>query len=169
MFEDVVRSWFEMNVESSAYNDFMKAMLFDDVNYMNEFMNEIVLKSFSNFDVAKNALCNDHPERFYHGFVLGLIVRFQDKFEITSNRESGFGSYDIVLKPYDREENNVYIIESKVFKSSKEKTLEDTVANTLMQIDEKQYGVSLFANGFTPRQVIKYGFAFHGKTCLIGK
>lgn len=76
MFEDMVRSWFEMNVESSAYNDFMKAMLLDDVDYMNEFMNEIVLKSFSNFDVAKNALCNDHPERFYHGFVLGLIVRF---------------------------------------------------------------------------------------------
>ncbi len=121
-----------MNVESSAYNDFMKAMLLDDVDYMNEFMNEIVLKSFSNFDVAKNTLCND-------------------KFEITSNRESGFGSYDIVLKPYDREENNVYIIESKVFKSSKEKTLEDTVANTLMQIEEKQYGASLPANGFTPR------------------
>ena len=75
MFEDVVRSWFEMNVESSAYNDFMKAMLFDDVNYMNEFMNEIVLKSFSNFDVAKNASCNDYPERFYHGFVPGLMVR----------------------------------------------------------------------------------------------
>lgn len=151
-----------MNVESSAYNDFMKAMLFDDVDYMNEFMNEIVLKSFSNFDVAKNTSCNDHPERFYHGFVLGLMVRLQDKFEITSNWESGFGSYDIVLEPYDREENNVYIIESKVFKSSKEKTLEDTVANTLMQVEEKQYGASLLTNGFTPRQVIKYGFAFHG-------
>lgn len=137
MFEDVVRSWFEMNVESSAYNDFMKAMLFDDVNYMNEFMNEIVLKSFSNFDLGKNTSCNDYPERFYHGFVPGLMVRLQDKFEFTSNRESGFGSYGIVLKPYDREENNVYIIESKVFKSSKEKTLEDTVANTLMQIEEK--------------------------------
>lgn len=158
-----------MNVESSAYNDFIKAMLPDDVDYMNEFMNEIVLKSFSNFDVAKNTSCNDHPERFYHGFVLGLMVRLQDKFEITSKRESGFGSYDIVLEPYDREENNVYIIESKVFKSSKENILEDTVANTLMQVEEKQYGASLFANGFTQRQVIKYGFAFHGKTCLIEK
>ncbi|MDE6362728.1 MAG: ATP-binding protein [Lachnospiraceae bacterium] len=169
MFEDMVRSWFEMDVESSAYNDFIKAMLLDDVDYMNEFMNEIALKSFSNFDVAKNASCNDHPERFYHGFVLGLMVGLRDQFEITSNRESGFGRYDIVLKPYDMEKNNAYIIEFKVFKSSKEKTLEDTVVNALMQIEEKQYEASLLANGFTPKQIIKYGFAFHGKTCLIGK
>lgn len=137
MFEDMVRSWFEMNVKSSAYNDFIKVMLLDDVDYMNEFMNEIVLKSFSNFDVAKNTSCNGHLEWFYHCFVLRLMVGLRDKFEITSDKESGFGRYDIVLKPYDREENNVYIIESKVFKSSKEKTLEDTVANTLMQIEEK--------------------------------
>lgn len=75
MFEDMVRSWFEMNVKSSAYNDFIKTMLLDDVDYMNEFMNEIVLKSFSNFDVAKYTSCNDHLGRFYYGSVLRLMVR----------------------------------------------------------------------------------------------
>lgn len=169
MFEDMVRNWFEMDVESSAYNDFIKAMMLDDVDYMIEFMNEIALNSFSNFDIAKSASSDDHPERFYHGFVLGLMVGLRDQFEITSNRESGFGRYDIVLKPYDKEKNNAYIIEFKVFKASKEKTLEDTVANALMQIEEKQYETTLTANGFAPEQIRKYGFAFQGKTCLIGK
>ena len=169
IFEDMVRGWFEMDVESSAYNEFVRAMLLDDVDYMNEFMNSIALNSFSSFDTAKNASGNDHPERFYHGFVLGLMVGLQDQFEITSNRESGFGRYDIVLKPYDKEKNNAYIIEFKVFKASKEKALEDTVANALMQIEEKQYETSLIANGFAPGQIRKYGFAFQGKTCLIGK
>lgn len=167
IFEDMVRGWFEMDVESSAYNEFVRAMLLEDVDYMNEFMNR--LNSFSSFDTAKNASGNDHPERFYHGFVLGLMVGLQDQFEITSNRESGFGHYDIVLKPYDKEKNNAYIIEFKVFKASKEKTLEDTVANALIQIEEKQYKTSLIANGFAPGQIRKYGFAFQGKTCLIGE
>ena len=169
MFEDMVRDWFEMDAESSAYNDFIKAMLLDDLDYMNEFMNEIALKSFSSFDIAKNASCDDHPERFYHGFVLGLMVGLRDQYEITSNRESGFGRYDIVLKPYDRQKNSAYIIEFKVFKASKEKTLEDTVANALKQIEEKQYQMALTTDGFAPEQIRKYGFAFQGKTCLIGK
>lgn len=109
IFEDMIRRWFEMDVESSAYNEFVRAMLLDDVDYMNEFMNSIVLNSFSSFDTAKNASGNDQPERFYHGFVLGLMVGLQDQFEITSNRERGkyelcpYGRYDIVLKPYDKE------------------------------------------------------------------
>ena len=169
MFEYMIRSWFEMDAESSAYNDFIKAMLLDDVDYMNEFMNEIALNSFSSFDIAKSASNDDHPERFYHGFVLGLMVGLRDRFEITSNRESGFGRYDIVLKPYDKKKNNAYIIEFKVFKASKEKTLKDTVANALTQIEEKQYETALTANGFAQEQIRKYGFAFQGKTCLIGK
>lgn len=78
IFEDMVRGWFEMDMESSAYNEFIRAMLLDDVDYMNEFMNSIALNSFSSFDTAKNASGNDHPERFYHGFVLGLMVGLQD-------------------------------------------------------------------------------------------
>lgn len=128
VFEDMVRSWFAVDVSGSAYNDFVKAMLLDDVEYMNEFMNEIALDSFSSFDVAKGAAADDHPERFYHGFVLGLIVGLRDRFEITSNRESGFGRYDVVLNPRNRERDNAYIIEFKVFRASKEKGLKDTVA-----------------------------------------
>ena len=168
VFEDMVRSWFAVDVSGSAYNDFVKAMLLDDVEFMNEFMNEIALNSFSSFDAAKNAASEDHPERFYHGFVLGLIVGLRDRFEITSNRESGFGRYDVVLNPRDRERDNAYIIEFKVFRASRERTLKDTVATALAQIEEKQYENSLITNGIPKEKIRKYGFAFQGKKCLIG-
>lgn len=168
MFKNIVREWFQIDENDSAYNDFVKAMLTDDVDYMNEFMNEIAMQSFSSFDVAKNASDNDHPERFYHGFVLGLMVGLQDRFEITSNRESGFGRYDIMLKPLDKEKDNAYIIEFKVFRALKEKSLEDTVANALAQIEEKKYEKALIADGFALEKIRKYGFGFQGKRCLIG-
>ena len=169
VFEDMVKDWFKIDAKDSPYNDFVKSMLLDDVDYMTEFMNEIALNSFSSFDIAKGASEKEHPERFYHGFVLGLMVGLRDRFEITSNRESGFGRYDVVLKPYDKEKDYAYIIEFKVFRAAKEKTLEETVANALSQIEEKQYEAALAANGIAPERIRKYGFAFQGKMCLIGK
>ena len=125
--------------------------------------------TISNFDVAKYTSCNDHLGRFYYGSVLRLMVRLQDKFEITSNRESGCGSYGIVLKPYDKEEYNVYIIDSYRFSSICIRAFATVSSSVLSYEDLKTFNSTLHANGFTPRQVIEYGFAFHGKTCLIGK
>ncbi|MDE7478305.1 MAG: ATP-binding protein [Lachnospiraceae bacterium] len=167
MFTDMVKGWFGGSTET-AYNNFIKALLINDVDAMNEFMNKIALHCFSNFDLAKSAADDDAPERFYHGFVLGLMVELADRFQITSNRESGFGRYDVMLTPINRSKDCAYIIEFKVHKPLKEKSLEETVANALAQIDEKQYETELIAKGFTPEQVRKYGFAFRGKECLIG-
>ena len=167
MFRGIVKGWFGGNSEM-AYSNFIKALLINDVDGMNEFMNRIALHSFSSFDIAKNASDDDAPERFYHGFVLGLMVELAGRFEITSNRESGFGRYDIMLTPANRERDNAYIIEFKVHKSSKEKDLAQTVANAHSQIDEKLYDAKLIADGFSPDQIRKYGFAFKGKECLIG-
>ncbi len=98
MFRKMVKGWFGGNSEMACGN-FIKALLMNDVDGMNEFMNRIALHSFSSFDIAKNASDDDAPERFYHGFVLGLMVELAGRFEITSNRESGFGRYDIMLIP----------------------------------------------------------------------
>ncbi len=167
MFRGMVKGWFGGNSEM-AYSNFIKALLMNDVDGMNEFMNRIALHSFSSFDIAKNASDDDAPERFYHGFVLGLMVELAGRFEITSNRESGFGRYDIMLTPKNKERDYAYIIEFKVHKSSKEKDLAQTVANAHSQIDEKLYDAKLIADGFSPEQIRKYGFAFKGKECLIG-
>ena len=167
MFRKMVSDWFGGNAEM-PYNNFIKALLINDMDRMNEFMNKIALYSFSSFDIAKNASDDDAPERFYHGFVLGLMVELAGRFEITSNRESGFGRYDIMLTPKNREKDCAYIIELKVHKPSKEKDLAQTVANAHSQIDEKLYDAKLIADGFSPEQIRKYGFAFRGKECLIG-
>ena len=167
LFENMVNSWFRDN-SRIPYNDFIKAMLLDDVDSMNEFMNDIALASFSNFDVSKSASSKDAPERFYLGFVLGLIVDLADRFTIKSNRESGFGRYDIMLKPHNQEKDCAYIIEFKVHKPRKEKDLEQTLANARLQIEEKQYEAELTAEGIAPERIRKYGIVFRGKECLIG-
>ncbi len=167
LFENMVNSWFRDNTRI-PYNDFIKAMLLDDVDSMNEFMNDIALASFSNFDVSKSASSKDAPERFYLGFVLGLIVDLADRFTIKSNRESGFGRYDIMLKPHNQEKDCAYIIEFKVHKPRKEKDLEQTLANARLQIEEKQYEAELTAEGIAPERIRKYGIVFRGKECLIG-
>ena len=133
---------------------------------MNEYMNRVAKQIFSSFDGGSKP-SGSQPERFYHGFVLGLIVDLSDRYVITSNRESGFGRYDVVIEPKDKKEDAI-ILEFKVFNSKKEKSLEETVEFALAQIEEKNYAADLIARGIPAENIRKYGFAFEGKKVLIG-
>ena len=164
MFYDMVSGWFEET--GGSYNDFVEALLLGDKKAMNVYMNRVALQSFSYFDTA-NGPSFDAPERFYHGFVLGLIVDLSEDYVITSNRESGFGRYDVVIEPKDIEKDAI-ILEFKVYDKEDEKTLEDTVQSALDQIEEKDYAAGLIAKGFKSENIRKYGFAFEGKKVLIG-
>lgn len=164
MFRGMVQGWFKSI--KTEYNSFIEALLKGDLDTMNAYMNRIVLQIFSYFDTA-NDLLGEQPERFYHGFVLGLIVELDEEYIISSNRESGFGRYDVALEPKDKTKNAV-IIEFRVFNPRKEKTLEDTVRTALEQIEEKKYETALTARGIPKEQIYKYGFAFEGKNVLIG-
>ena len=167
MFDGLVRSWFKKT--NADYNDFIKAMLTKDVDAMNEYMNQMSLELFSSFDTGKRASKKAQPERFYHGFVLGLMVDLQREYMVTSNRESGFGRYDVVIEPKNPEKNPAIIIEFKVFNTKREASLEDTVQAALAQIEEKRYDAALLAKGIPEDRIYKYGFAFEGKTVLIEK
>lgn len=167
MFENMVKGWFRGSVRI-VYNEFIKAMLNDNVRMMNAFMNKVALNTFSSFDSGNKPSEETEPERFYHGFVLGMVVNLADTYKVWSNRESGYGRYDVMLKPLDRG-GKAFIFEFKVLNPYEdEKTLEETLASAHSQIEEKQYEAELISEGFAPEQIRKYGFVFQGKTCLIG-
>lgn len=163
MFRRMVRNWFAP--AASSYNGFLCAFLEGDVEAMNVFINRVARGTFSFFDTARDPE-HAEPEKFYHGFVLGMMVELSDKYRLTSNRESGFGRYDIMLMPY-RDDLDAAVMEFKVFNPRKEKTLEDTAENALKQIEEKEYVTELEENGIPAERIRKYGFAFRGKEVLI--
>jgi len=164
MFKGLIRKWFSKS--SAEYHGFMKALLRNDIEAMNAYMNEVAMATISFFDSGKRPSEEAEPERFYHGFVLGLIVDLSDRYIITSNRESGLGRYDVVIEPRKREDDAI-IMEFKVRDPKKETTLEDTAAEALSQIERKKYGAALEARGIASERVRKYGFAFEGKQVLI--
>ena len=167
MFRRMVAEWFRQPASASAYNTFIKALLLGDVDAMNIYINRVASVSFSYFDTGKNPSGEAEPERFYHGFVLGLLVELSDRYRITSNRESGFGRYDVMLEPLLPSEDAVSI-EFKVCSARKKQTLEDAAAEALDQIDRMHYAADLEAKGISPERIRKYGFAFQGKKVLIG-
>ena len=162
MFSNMFKGWFDS--DSSNYGEFVQALLKGRLREMNIYMNDVALSTFSYFDVGTQ------PERFFHGFVLGLLVELRDIYEIKSNRESGYGRYDVMLVPKsDDRKYNAIILEFKVFDSYDESTLEDTAQSALRQIEEKNYDAELIARGIEKERIRHYGFAFEGKRVLIAE
>ena len=164
MFRNMVRKWFAK--AKTVYNDFIKALLADDIRAMNVYMNKVALTTFSYFDTG-NRPSGAEPERFYHGFVLGLMVEMADRYILTSNRESGFGRYDVMLEPRDLKDDGI-ILEFKVRDPDNEKELTDTVKAALDQIHQKKYETMLEEKGVPREKIRKYGFGFCGRQVLIG-
>jgi hypothetical protein len=164
MFQKMIRKWFSGT--DIVYNDFIKAMLNNDVKSMNIYMNKIALTTFSYFDSGRKPSEEAQPERFYHGFVLGLVVELAERYNITSNRESGFGRYDVMLEP-KRKDDFAVIMEFKVRETEEEASLEETANEALEQIERQKYAASLEARGIAAAKIRKYGFAFEGKKVLI--
>ena len=165
MFYDMVRGWFKRSKRN--YNGFIKALFVDNLKEMNIYMNQVALQTFSFFDSGTRPSDAQQPENFYHGFVLGLLVELSGDYTVTSNRESGYGRYDVMIEPLEKNKN-AYIFEFKVHDPEDEATLKETVQSALVQIEEKQYAAQLIARGIPKEHIRSYGFAFEGKKVLIG-
>ena len=164
MFGRIVHKWFQM--PNSHYNDFLKALLDGNVEEMNQFLNDVVFSMISNFDSGVRPSASA-PERFYHGLVLGLIVDLNGRYRIKSNRESGYGRYDVMLFPENPAADDGIILEFKVAK--KNASLQESVAAALEQIEKKRYKTELVAAGVSEERIRAYGFAFRGKEVLVGE
>lgn len=165
IFSDMFLGWFDSS--ASNYNAFVDALLQGDLKAMNAYMNDVALTTFSNFDTGTHPSGKTQPERFYHGFVLGLLVELRESYDIRSNRESGYDRYDVMLIPKNHKKT-AYVLEFKVLDTDEEESLEDTVHAALYQIEEKKYDTELLSLGIERNNIRHYGFAFQGKKVLIG-
>lgn len=165
MFTGMFKGWF--SASDCNYNAFVQALLQGNLKEMNVYMNDVALVTFSSFDTGRHPSGKTQPERFYHGFVLGLLAELRDRYVLKSNRESGYGRYDVMLIPRDFAEQ-AYVLEFKVHDPEEEESLQETVQAALMQIQEKQYDAELSELHVKSNQIHHYGFAFEGKKVLIG-
>lgn len=168
MFERLIREWFGRS--EGDYQNFAKSLIRGDLKAMNHYMNKVALHTFSFFDTGNQPSERTEPERFYHGFVLGLLVDQRERYQIKSNRESGFGRYDVLMQPCGAERNSLpaLVLEFKIRDAGEESSLEETVAAALRQIREKEYDAELVSAGIPRARIRHYGFAFEGKHVLIG-
>lgn len=158
-FRSVINSWCKNNIGEKRYNMMLNSLVSGEVEKFKELFTDFVLKSFSMFDVS-----GQEPEKFYHAFVLGMLVSLTNEYVIRSNRESGLGRYDVMLVPRDRSKLGI-IIEFKKRSEYHKETLEQAVAAALKQIEDKKYEQELNVHGID--KILKLGIAFDGKNVLI--
>ncbi len=155
LFIQIVTNWFSDKVPGNSLREILKDLVNLNLDEFQKKFRVLVEEMFSYMDVGKNT-----AENFYHAFVLGLLVGLRDTYYVNSNRESGFGRYDIMLEPKEKNGNS-FIFEFKVLEDDREKTLEDTIENAKKQIEERKYEEDLQMRGFT--NITKIVFAFRGK------
>ena len=155
LFSQIIDDWFRNKVIGNDLKSILKDLITLNLEEYEEKFKILVREMFSYMDVGENT-----AENFYHAFVLGMLVGLKDSYYVNSNRESGIGRYDIMLEPKDKNGNS-FVMEFKVYKKDKEKTIEETIENAKKQIAEKGYEQNLRERGFT--NITKMVYAFKGK------
>ena len=155
LFQNIIRDWFNDKVIGNNLNTILKDLVTLKLDEFEQKFKVLVRQMFSFMDVGENT-----AENFYHAFVLGMLVGLKDNYYVKSNRESGYGRYDIMLEPKDKNGNS-FIMEFKVYREEKEKDINDTIENAKKQIEERKYEENLQEKGFT--NITKMVFAFKGK------
>ena len=155
LFRSIIRDWFDNKVEGNDLRSILEDLITLKLEDFERKFKKLVVEMFSFFDVGENT-----AESFYHAFVLGMLVGLKDTYYVKSNRESGYGRYDIMLEPKDKNKNS-FIMEFKIAEDMEENSIEKLVEEAKKQIEEKKYEQELKERGF--KNITKMIFAFKGK------
>ncbi len=159
LYRTMVLEWFKTTIRESQYRLLLQSLTTGDIDTFSKIFQKFLLSSVSVFDVT-----HDETEKVYHAFVLGMLVGLKDTYEIKSNRESGYGRYDVMLIPKNPNDLAV-IMEFKKIDSGDETDLDSGAESALKQIEEKKYSQELLTRGIN--RMIFLGLAFKGKLVLI--
>lgn len=156
VYVQIIDHYFATKIEKSKLEIMLKALVEGEIDVFEEIFSEFVVTSMSFIDPG-----ND-PEKVYHAFVMGLLLWLSPDFEVKSNRESGYGRYDIMIIPRDVSKLG-FVVEFK--KVRKKETVETALESALNQINERKYETELIQRGI--KNIKKLAIAFHGKEVTV--
>ncbi len=159
LYRSIILKWFEETIREPNYQTLLQSLITGDVATFSQIFQEFLLSSFSFFDVS-----TEEPEKIYHAFVLGVLIGLKDRYEVKSNRESGYGRYDVMLIPKNLRDLGV-VMEFKKIGRFEESDLESAVASALKQIEDRKYDLELKNRGVS--RILHLGLAFKGKDVMI--
>jgi hypothetical protein len=159
LYASMVLDWFESTIHDTKYRELLDSLVNGDVATFSRIFKNFLDSSVSLFDVTA-----EEPEKTYHAFVLGMLVGLKDRYEVKSNRESGYGRYDVMLIPKDPADLGL-VMEFKKVDSSEKTSLETAAKSALKQIDDKNYTQELLDRGVN--RILYLGLAFKSKKVLI--
>ena len=159
LYYDLIEKWFEDTITKENYELMINSLVTGDIKIFGKLLKQFVLKSISYFDVG-----GYEGEKVYHAFVLGMLISINDTYEVLSNRESGYGRYDIMIIPRDISKLGI-VIEFKKLDFDDHETLEETAEEALKQIKDKKYSITLENRGV--KNIKEIGIVFKGKDIYI--
>jgi hypothetical protein len=159
LYKTIIMQWFADVVDLGTYQRMLQRLVLGDIEEFRERFVNLVPRILSTFDIS-----GTEPENFYHALVLGMFVSLEKTHEIKSNRESGYGRYDVMLIPKDMTKPGI-IIEFKKVSQLKKETLETAALAALKQIADRDYAAELRTRGIT--HIIALAIVFEGKKVLV--
>lgn len=159
LYHSIILKWFEETIREPNYQTLLQSLITGDVATFSQIFQEFLLSSFSFFDVS-----TEEPEKIYHAFILGVLIGLKDQYEVKSNRESGYGRYDVMLIPKNLQDLGV-VMEFKKIGRFEESDLETAVASALKQVKDRKYDLEL--KNREVKRILHLGLAFKGKHVMI--
>jgi hypothetical protein len=158
LYEGIMQGWFSEALGYSSYQSFLKSLTRGDVEEFTLRLQDCLQDTLSLFDVTGH-----QPEKFYHGFVLGMTVSLELTHEVQSNKESGHGRFDVMLIPKDRSQLGIVL----EFKTVREENvaLPQAAEQALQQVIDRGYAQILRSKGI--QRILQLGLAFHRKTVAV--